>query len=168
MKKRIGILSSSRADYSIYRPLLQKLKECGKYHVSLIAFGTHLSHKHGLTINAIEQDGFDIDVKLNCLPQDGSPAGIAENMGEVLCEFAKIWNTTQYDLVLCLGDRYEMFSAVAAALPFNIRVAHLYGGETTAGAIDDAMRHAITHMSRYHFTSCEAYKNRVIQLKFTQ
>jgi GDP/UDP-N,N'-diacetylbacillosamine 2-epimerase (hydrolysing) len=164
MKKRIGILSSSRADYSIYRPLLYKLKESGRFDVFLIAFGTHLSQQHGLTVNAIEQDGFTVDVKLNCLPEDGSPAGIAQNMGQVMREFAEIWNTAQYDLVLCLGDRYEMFSAVAAALPFNIPVAHLYGGETTAGAIDDALRHSITHMSRYHFTSCEAYKNRVIEL----
>ena len=164
MKKRIAILSSSRADYSIYRPLLFKLKESARYDVFLLAFGTHLSQQHGLTVNAIEQDGFEVEVKLNCLPKDGSPAGIAENMGEVMREFAKIWNNAQYDLVLCLGDRYEMFSAVAAALPFNIPIAHLYGGETTAGAIDDALRHSITHMSRYHFTSCEEYKNRVIQL----
>jgi GDP/UDP-N,N'-diacetylbacillosamine 2-epimerase (hydrolysing) len=164
MKKRIGILSSSRADYSIYRPLLLALKESGRYDVFLIAFGTHLSQQHGNTVNAIEQDGFNVDVKLNCLPQNGSPAGIAENMGEVMREFAKIWNNAHYDLVLCLGDRFEMFSAVAAALPFNIPIAHLYGGETTAGAIDDALRHSITHMSRYHFTSCETYKKRVIQL----
>lgn len=165
MKKRIGILTSSRADYSIYYPLLRALQESEQYEPVILAFGTHLSAEFGHTVDAILADGFEVPVQVTALPKDGSPAAIAANMGAVMTAFSEIWAGHHFDLVFCLGDRYEMFAAVAAGLPFNIPFAHLYGGETTQGAIDDALRHAITHMSRYHFTSCEPYRQKVIALK---
>jgi GDP/UDP-N,N'-diacetylbacillosamine 2-epimerase (hydrolysing) len=164
MKKQIGILTSSRADYSIYRPLIVALQNSEEFEPKIIAFGSHTSKEHGYTLQAIKDDGFNVAVTIDCLPADGSPQAISANMGGVMNRFSKVWENEKFDLVFCLGDRFEMFAAVAAALPFNIPMAHLYGGETTAGAIDDALRHCITHMCRWHFTSCEPYRQKVISL----
>lgn len=164
MKKRIGILTSSRADYSIYRPLIAALKNSEEFEPAVIVFGSHTSQSHGYTIQAIRNDGFDTAVVVDCLPADGSPESIASNMGDVIKQFAVVWQNEKFDLVFCLGDRFEMFAAVAAGLPYNMVFAHLYGGETTAGAIDDALRHSISHMSTWHFTSCETYREKVIAL----
>jgi len=163
---RITVLTSSRADYSIYLPLLKKLKADNYFGLRIIAFGTHLSHKHGYTLNAILDDGFDVVHRVITLPKGDSPRMIAEAMASAAAEFAEIWETEKAltDLVFCLGDRYEMFAAVAASVPFTIPVAHLHGGETTLGAIDNSFRHAITAMSRYHFVSTEKSAGRVAQI----
>lgn len=164
MNYKIGILTSSRADYGIYYSLIKKLKSTAHFNIEIIAFGTHLSHKHGYTIENIINDGFEVKHRINSLPVDDSAVSIASNIGENIIQFSNLWNNNKYDVVFCLGDRYEMFAAVTAGLPYNMKFAHLYGGETTFGAIDDAFRHSITHMSKLHFTSCEAYKDRVSQL----
>jgi GDP/UDP-N,N'-diacetylbacillosamine 2-epimerase (hydrolysing) len=163
----IAVLTSSRADYSIWLPLLQRFSLDGIHHVDVIAFGTHLSEKHGYTLNAILADGFDVKYRLDTVPEGDSPEDISLAMGKTMQAFARFWNThrASFDVVLCLGDRYEMFAAVAAALPFGICFAHLHGGETTLGAIDDAFRHSITHMVNLHFVSAPIYAQRVGQLK---
>lgn len=165
MTKRIGILTSSRADFSIYKPLIDQLRSI--YTTEIIAFGTHLNSKFGLTYKQVEEEGFEVKHKLTILPEGDSAYHIAKNIGDVIAAFASFWNSEKFDLVFCLGDRYEMFAAVVAGSVFNIKFAHLYGGEKTQGAIDDAFRHSITHMSTLHFASCDEYKNRIIQLRET-
>lgn len=161
---KIGVLTSSRADYSIYYPLLTALAQDSFFELEIIAFGTHLSERYGHTVSQIITDGFTVKHRVEAVPEGDSPTDISHTMGSVMQAFSVLWPETDYDLVFCLGDRYEMFAAVSSALPFNIPVAHIHGGETTLGAIDNAFRHAITVMSAYHFTTTETYKNRVIEL----
>lgn len=160
----IGVLTSSRADYGIYFPLLKALHEDNYFNLTMLVFGTHLSQRYGYTVGHIEKDGFTIGARLETVPKDDSPQAISAAMAATISAFSSVWIENKYDLIFALGDRYEMFAAVASALPFNIPVAHLHGGETTLGAIDNAFRHCITHMSRYHFVSCEPYGNRVREL----
>jgi GDP/UDP-N,N'-diacetylbacillosamine 2-epimerase (hydrolysing) len=162
---KVGVLTSSRADYSIYLPLLKKLNEDPFFDLGLIVFGMHVSPMHGNTINTIKESKFKISNVLENVIADDAPQSISGSMGRTISEFSNIWPGSGYDLVFAFGDRYEMFSAVASTVPFNLNIAHIHGGETTTGAIDDCFRHSITHMSDYHFTVAEEYKNRVIQLK---
>lgn len=162
---KIGVLTSSRADYSIYQPLIKAIQGDPYFSLEIIAFGTHLSQKHGYTIERIEDDGFDVTHRLHTFPENDSPHAIAESMGKTMTVFSAFWSKFKFDLVFCLGDRYEMFAACASAVPFIIKLAHIHGGEQTLGAIDDAFRHSITHMSSYHFTAAEPYRKRVTDLK---
>ena len=161
---KIAILTSSRADYSIYYPLLLEFKKDDKFNIDIIAFGSHLSQKTESSLNKIIEDGFEVKYKINSNPTSDKPVAISESMGDTIKSFSKIWENEKYDIVFCLGDRYEMFAAVSSTIPFNINIAHIHGGEETLGAIDNKFRHSITHMSRYHFTATELYKNRVIEL----
>jgi GDP/UDP-N,N'-diacetylbacillosamine 2-epimerase (hydrolysing) len=162
---KIALLTSSRADYGIYLPLLKAIKGEPFFELNIIAFGTHLSAKHGETISEILADGFEVQIQVNSVPESDTPAAISSVMGEIMISFSKIWDTNLYDLIIALGDRYEMFAACASSVPFAIPIAHIHGGETTLGAIDDSFRHSITQMSTYHFTAAEEYKSRVIELK---
>jgi GDP/UDP-N,N'-diacetylbacillosamine 2-epimerase (hydrolysing) len=165
---KIGVLTSSRADYSIYYPLLLELQKDEAFELEVVAFGTHLSNFHGYTVEQIERDGFKVPHKIESMILGDSTEAIASAMGLTMTKFASFWAVSNhYDVVFALGDRYEMFAAVSASLPFGIPIAHIHGGETTLGAIDDALRHAITHISKFHFTSTEQYKERVISLKGT-
>jgi len=160
---RVGVLTSSRADYGIYRPLLKALKEDSTFQLEIIAFGTHFSPYHGYTAKMIEQDGFTITHSINSLLINDDENSIASAVALTALKFADFWENHKqdYDVVFCLGDRYEMFGAVTAGIPFNIPFAHLHGGETTLGAIDNVYRHAISLASRYHFVSTDAYKERL-------
>ena len=165
---KIAVLTSSRADYGIYQPLLKRLSEDPFFKLELIVFGTHLSKNYGMIIKQIKQDGFPIGNKVKTLPISDSPKDISSSISKTISGFAKIWSTKKIDLVLALGDRYEMFAAVSSSVPFNIPVAHIHGGETTLGAIDNVFRNAITCMSKIHFTAAEPYKKRVIELTGTE
>lgn len=164
---KIAILTSSRADYSIYLPLLKALKKDPFFEVSIIAFGTHLSSFHGHTADKIEEDGFKIEHRIEHTLTGDSAHAIATSMGLAFLKFADLWEKEKntYDLVFCLGDRYEMFAAVSAAVPYQIKFAHLHGGETTLGAIDNEFRHSLTVFSKLHFTATEAYGKRVAAIK---
>jgi len=164
--KRIAILTSSRADYGIYLPLLKALKEDPYFDLQIIAFGTHLSPFHGYTINQILNDGFEVTWQIESMLAGDSPNAIATSMALTSLKFADFWKDHQhdFDLVFCLGDRYEMFAAVIAGIPFNIPFAHLHGGEKTLGAIDNIFRHAITLASKVHFVSCKEHAVRVTEL----
>ncbi len=162
---KIAILTSSRADYSIYYPLLKALKEDSFFELSIIAFGTHLSNNHGNTSNQIISDGFDIAINVDTIPDDDSPAAISRSIGKAISNFSAIWKENNFDFIFCLGDRFEMFAACASTIPFNLKLVHIHGGEQTLGAIDDVFRHAITHMSTCHFTTTNQYFERVIQIK---
>jgi GDP/UDP-N,N'-diacetylbacillosamine 2-epimerase (hydrolysing) len=162
---RIGVLTSSRADYSIYYPLLLAVRADARFSLDIIAFGTHLSKQHGYTLKQIQDDGFQVKHAIQTLPENDTPEEISRSMGSTLSSFASLWKKEKFDLVFCLGDRYEMFAACASTVPFNLKLAHIHGGEETLGAIDNVFRHSITHMASYHFTAAEAYKKRVTELK---
>lgn len=162
---KVGVLTSSRADYGIYYPLLCAMKSDPSFTVDILAFGTHLSVAHGHTIDFIEKDGFSIKHAIQTLPTDDSPEAVSNSMASTISGFSHVWAKSEYDLVFCLGDRYEMFAACASSVPFNVRLAHIHGGEETLGAIDDAFRHSITHMASYHFTAAQPYFDRVVRLK---
>ena len=164
--KRIAILTSSRADYGIYLPLLKALKDDPFFELQIIAFGTHLSPFHGYTINQILNDGFEVSYQIESMLTGDSPNAISTAMALTSLKFADFWKDSQhdFDLVFCLGDRYEMFAAVTSGIPFNIPFAHLHGGEKTLGVIDNIFRHAITLASRYHFVSCKEHGERVAEL----
>ena len=164
---RVAVLTSSRADYGIYLPLLKRLNEDPFFELELVVFGTHVSHFHGYTINQIISDGFEPFVTIECLGNGDSPKAIADSMAVTSTRFTDYWAEAKdrIQIAFCLGDRFEMFAAVSASVPFNIILAHIHGGETTEGAIDDAFRHSITHMAQYHFTSSEEHANRCVNLR---
>lgn len=162
---KIAVLTSSRADFGIYLPLLRALATDSFFDLKIIAFGSHLSPAFGMTVDQITAEGFAVAYKVPVFPENDSPAAITEAMGKTMLAFTEIWKNEVFDLVFALGDRFEMFAAVASGVPFNVRFAHIHGGETTRGAIDDVFRHSITHMSQLHFTCAEDYRRRVAEMK---
>ena len=162
---KVAVLTSSRADYSLLYPLLIKLKQDGYFNLNILAFGTHLSKKHGYTVDAIINDGFEVAYYVDTNPTSDKPFSISKAMGMVIKKFSGKWKMEKFDLIISIGDRFEMFAACAASIPFNIPIAHIHGGETTLGAFDDIFRHSITQMSTFHFTAADSYKKRVIELK---
>lgn len=162
---KIAILTSSRADYGILYPLISKLYADKFFNVDIIAFGSHLSKISGKTKELILKDGFFIKYALDTSPKSDTPLDISNSMANTIKKFAKIWQNENYNLVIVLGDRYEMFAACTSSIPFNVKIAHIHGGETTNGAIDDCFRNSITQMASIHFSAAEEYKNRIIELK---
>ncbi len=164
MKRKICIITGSRADYGLLRLVMKEISEDPSLTLQVIATGTHLSENFGLTYKEIEEDGFIIDFKVEILNFLDSPVGIAESMSKGLIGCAKAIESLKPDLVVVLGDRYEIFAAAAAALVARIPIAHVHGGESTIGAFDEAFRHSITKMSQLHFVATDEYRKRVIQL----
>ncbi len=164
MMRKICVITGTRAEYGLLRWVMQGIKDDPELILQVIATGMHLSPEFGLTYREIEQDGFQIDRKVEMLISSDTPAGIAKSMGLALIGFADALQELQPDLIVVLGDRFEIFAAVSAALVARIPVAHLHGGERTEGAFDDAIRHSITKMSHLHFVAAEEYRQRVIQL----
>jgi GDP/UDP-N,N'-diacetylbacillosamine 2-epimerase (hydrolysing) len=164
MNRKICIITGTRAEYGLLRWVMQGIKDDNELTLQIIVTGMHLSPEFGLTYKAIEQDGFLIDRKVEMLTSSDTSVGIAKSMGLGLIGIADALHDLQPDLIVVLGDRFEMFSAVSAALVACIPVAHLHGGETTEGAFDEALRHSITKMSHLHFVAAEPYRQRVIQL----
>jgi UDP-N-acetylglucosamine 2-epimerase (non-hydrolysing)/GDP/UDP-N,N'-diacetylbacillosamine 2-epimerase (hydrolysing) len=162
--RSIGVVTTSRADYTAYRPLLKALVVDPEISVKLYVSGMHLSPEFGLTVRFIENDGIEIIERIEMLISSDTPEAIAKSMGLGLIGFGQAFSKYQPDILVVLGDRYEMLAAALAALPFKIPVAHLCGGELTQGAIDDALRHSMTKLSHLHFTATEDYAHRVIQL----
>jgi GDP/UDP-N,N'-diacetylbacillosamine 2-epimerase (hydrolysing) len=161
---KIGILTSSRADYGIYLPLLQKLKNDSFFKIEIIAFGTHLSRSHGYTLKDIEKDKYNCIHTISSLISNDDEQTIASSYGLTVLKFADFWTNNKYDLVFCLGDRFEMSAAVQAGIPFRVKYAHLHGGETTEGAIDNVYRHQITLASFLHFTATDFFSQRVSKI----
>jgi GDP/UDP-N,N'-diacetylbacillosamine 2-epimerase (hydrolysing) len=162
--RKICIITGTRAEYGLLRWIIQDIKNDPDLILQIIVTGAHLSPEFGLTYREIECDDFKIDRKVEMLTSSDSPIGIAKSMGLGLIGFADALNDLQPDLIVVLGDRFEIFSAVSAALIARIPVAHLHGGEITAGSFDDSLRHSITKMSHLHFVAAESYRQRVIQL----
>jgi GDP/UDP-N,N'-diacetylbacillosamine 2-epimerase (hydrolysing) len=164
MTRKICVITGTRAEYGLMRWVMQGIKDDPELTLLIIATGMHLSPEFGLTYREIEKDGFQIDRKVEMLTSSDTPVGIAKSMGLGLIGFADALNELRPDLIVVLGDRFEIFAAVAAALVARIPVAHLHGGETTEGAFDEALRHSITKMSHLHFVAAKEYRQRVIQL----
>ena len=162
--RTIGVVSVSRADYAICRPVLRQIQGEPALRLHLIISGMHLSPEFGLTVTAIEVDQFEIGERVEMLLSADSPAAIAKSMGLGVIGFAQSYARFRPDILVVSGDRFEMHAAALAALPFNIPVAHIEGGDLTEGAIDDALRHSITKLSHLHFVSTAAYGRRVVQL----
>jgi GDP/UDP-N,N'-diacetylbacillosamine 2-epimerase (hydrolysing) len=162
--KRIGIMTGTRAEYGLLKPLMQEINKDNDLELYLIVSGMHLSPEFGMTYKEIEGDGFQINAKVEMLLSSDSPAGISKSIGLGVIGFADEFQRADLDMLILLGDRYEALSAAICALVMRIPIAHLHGGELTEGAIDEGIRHSITKMSYLHFTSTEQYRNRVIQL----
>ncbi len=158
---KIGVLTSSRADFGIYLPLIQKMKNDSFFELEIIAFGSHLSFFHGQTIKEIENSKFNVIHKISTILANDDEQSIATSYGLTVLKFADFWTNNRYDLVFCLGDRFEMNAAVQAGVPFGIKFAHIHGGETTLGAIDNIFRHQISLASYIHFVATDSFKKRL-------
>ena len=161
--KTICVVTSTRADYGLLSPVLFKLNKDSELNLHLVVTGSHLSKKYGMTIQEIYGERIPIHECISILPEDDF-TNVSQIMANALVSFAEYFSKNRPDLVLVLGDRYEIFAVCCAAVNNLIRIAHIHGGETTEGAIDECYRHSITKMSYLHFTSCEAYRRRIIQL----
>ena len=164
MKKKICVVTGSRADYGLLYPLLKKLKAQKDFDLLIIATGMHLSPEFGWTYRGIVKDGFKITKKIKMLLPDNTEAGVTKSTGLGVIGFAGAFNRLNPDLVVLLGDRFEIFAAAVAAYIARIPIAHIQGGELTAGSLDDSFRHSITKMSLLHFVAAKEYKNRIMQL----
>ena len=164
MSRKICIITGSRAEYGLLRWVMQGIKDDVDLNLQVIVTGMHLSPEFGLTYKIIEGEGFYIDRKVEILTSSDTAVGIAKSMGLGMIGFADALNELNPDLIVVLGDRFEIFSAVAAALVARIPVVHLHGGESTEGAFDEMFRHSITKMSHFHFVATDEYRKRVIQL----
>lgn len=162
--KKITIVTGTRAEFGILSPLIKKVQEDKNYDLKLVVTGMHLSPEFGYTIEEIKSAGFAIDKKVECLISSDTAVGVSKSIGVAILGFADALEELKPDLIFVLGDRTEILAAVIAATMANIPIAHLHGGETTEGAYDESIRHAITKMSYWHFVSTEIYKKRVIQL----
>lgn len=162
--RKICVITGTRAEYGLLSNLMQVIKDDSSLQLQIIATNMHLSPEFGLTYREIEADGFAIDKKVQMLLSADNANATVKSMGLGMIGFADAYEDLKPDLIVILGDRYEMLAAVSAALIYKIPVAHISGGEITEGAYDDAIRHSITKMSHLHFTATEEYRKRVIQL----
>lgn len=164
MKRKICVVTGTRAEYGLLCRLMQEIQSDGRMELQIIATGAHLSPEFGMTYREIENAGFVINEKVEMLLSSDTPVGVTKSMGLALVGFADAFARLMPDIVVVLGDRYEILAAAEAAMVANIPIAHIHGGEITAGAIDDSMRHAITKMAQLHFVAAPEYRKRVLQL----
>ena len=162
--RRIAAVTVGRSDWGIYRPVLRAIQSDAQLELQLVVAGTHFDPRHGTTVEDIEADGFSIDQRVEMLLSTDSPTAVAKSMGLATIGFADAYQRLQPDILLLLGDRFEMHAAAVAAVPAQLPIAHIHGGEVSHGAIDDAFRHAITKYSHLHFPSTEAHARRIVQL----
>lgn len=162
-KRKICVVTGTRAEYGLLTPLIKLIQDDKDLELQIIVTGMHLSPEFGLTYKGIEKE-FKIDKKIEILLSSDTPIGISKSMGLAQISFSESYDELKPDIIVVLGDRYEIFSAVSTAMIARVPIAHLHGGEATEGVIDESIRHSITKMSHLHFTATEEYRNRVIQL----
>ena len=163
-QRKICVVTGTRAEYGLLRWVMEEIRESASLELQVIATGMHLSPEFGLTYRDIEADGFRVDRKVEMLLSADTPSAISKSIGLAIIGLADAYDQLQPDMLLVLGDRYEILAAATAAMSARVPIAHLHGGETTEGAIDEAIRHSITKMSHLHFVAAEEYRKRVIQL----
>ncbi|WP_031425076.1 UDP-N-acetylglucosamine 2-epimerase [Flavimarina sp. Hel_I_48] len=162
--KNIAVITGTRAEFGLLRPLIDQLKKSDAFKLQLIVSAMHLSPEFGNTVQEIEDGGYTIAKKVECLLSSDTATGITKSIGLAMIGFADAMEELRPDIVVILGDRSEMLAAATAAMIANIPIAHIHGGETTEGAYDEGIRHAITKMSYWHFASTTIYRNRITQL----
>lgn len=162
--KKIVVATATRAEYGLLRPVIKQLLSEKDLVTKVVVTGAHLSPEFGMTVHEIENDQINIEKKIEILLSSDTPVAVSKSMGLALISFAEYFEESQPDALLVLGDRYETLAICCAAMNARVPIFHMYGGETTEGAVDEAIRHSITKMSYLHFTSTERYRKRVIQL----
>ncbi len=162
--RTIGIISVGRSDYSILKPLMAAIVKERGLQLYLMVTGAHLLATYGNTYKEIEKDGFEIKEKVICTTSPNTPYGCSKTMGLCMCGFANVYRKQKLDMIIVLGDRFEVLAATLAAVPFNIPIAHIAGGDITEGANDDALRHAITKLAHLHFPTNKEYAQRLLQM----
>ena len=162
--KKVCIVTGTRAEYGLLKPIIDRVHRSDDIELQLVVTGMHLSPEFGLTYREIEEDGYPIRAKIEMLLSSDTAVGITKSMGIAMLGFADYFENNRPDIVVVLGDRYEMLVVASTAMVAGIPIAHVHGGEKTEGAIDEAIRHSITKMSQLHFTATEEYRKRVIQL----
>jgi GDP/UDP-N,N'-diacetylbacillosamine 2-epimerase (hydrolysing) len=163
-KRKICVVTGTRAEYGLLRWLMDGINNSTKLELQIVATGMHLSPEFGLTYKEIENDGFKIDRKIEMLLSSDTPSAISKSTGLGLFGFADAYDELNPDIIIVLGDRFEIMAASLAAMFANIPIAHIHGGETTEGAFDEAIRHSITKMAWWHFVAANEYEKRVVQL----
>ena len=161
---KVCIITSTRADFGLLKNLILKIKKNKNFLLKVVASGTHFSRKYGYTYDEIKENKIKIDKKIICKFHSDNPEGVSQVMAKCMLESSRIFKTLQPDLLIVLGDRYEILASTISAHLSRIPVAHIHGGEVTHGVIDDAFRHSITKMSHIHFVANAIYKRRIIQL----
>jgi len=164
MGRKIAIVTGGRADYGLLYWLMKEIQDDTDLFLQIVVTGMHLSPEFGLTYQQIEADGFKVDAKVEMLLSSDTSIGIAKSIGLGVIGFADVLNSLKPDILVVLGDRFEILAAVQVAIVMPMVIAHIHGGEITEGAFDDSIRHAITKMSQLHFVAAEVYRKRVIQL----
>lgn len=164
MKKKICVVTGTRAEYGLLSHLMKEIKRQPEFQLQVVVTGMHLSPEFGLTYKEILKDGFEIDQKLEILLSADTASSVTKSIGLGFLGFADTFDKLKPDLLIVLGDRYEILAAASSALIFNIPICHIHGGELTYGAYDDAIRHSITKMAKIHFTATKEYRNRVVQM----
>lgn len=162
--RKIAVITGTRAEYGLLYWILKGIHKAPDLELQLIVTCMHLSPEYGLTIREIEKDGFTITERVEMLLSSDTESAIATSMGLGMIGFSKAYSRLKPDIIVVLGDRFELSSAVATAVPFRIPVAHIHGGETTEGVMDELFRHAITKMSHIHFPTTQKYADRIIQM----
>ena len=162
--KKICVVTGTRAEYGLLRKVLRGISDEAELSLQLVVTGTHLVKEFGYTVKEVEADGFYINQTVEMLLASDSPVGVTKSLGIAVMGFADVFARLKPDLLLVLGDRYEVFAAASAATMARIPIAHIHGGEATEGLIDEAVRHSVTKMAHLHFVAAEDYRRRVIQL----
>ncbi len=158
------MLTATRAEYGLLKPLIAKLAKVPEFELKIVVTGMHLSPEFGLTYKEIEQDGFVIDKKIEILLSADSPTAVSKSMGLAMISFADYFSEVKPDMLVVLGDRYETLAVAMVAMNERVAITHIHGGETTEGAVDEAVRHSLTKLSYLHFASTEVYRKRIVQL----
>lgn len=164
MKRKICVISTTRADYGLLRWLLHEIDNDTNFELQLVATGTHLEKEFGYTLSEIEQDGFNVLEKFAISANLQTMSGVSQSMGKCLIQVSEVFERLQPDLLIVLGDRYELLPICSAAVVFKIPIAHISGGDITIGAIDDQVRHAVTKMATFHFPGNIESANRIVQM----
>lgn len=164
MAKKICVVTGTRAEYGLLSGLMREIQLHSELSLQLVACAAHLSKEHGMTVNQIIADGFEVDECIEMLEEGDSTKAVAKSVALGVSGFSEAFERLQPDCLVLLGDRYEILAAAQTALLMNIPIAHIHGGEVTQGAVDDSIRHAITKMASLHFVAAEPYRNRVIQM----
>ena len=161
---RIGILTSSRADYGIYYNLVEELIQDNFFEVEFIVFGMHLQEHQGFTLSEVQKRWNNKIHIVNGMPDEDDVHSIIQGYGRLIINFADFWLNNSFDIILALGDRWEMSAAVQSTIPYELNIGHIHGGETTLGAIDNTFRHQISLASKLHFTTTDTHRKKVIEL----